>query len=317
MRPQLGEPTSEPGWRPHPFDPALERYHDGYFFTDEVRPAPGVLANLASEPVADTRQARRAQQQKSGRDRAEAHQNFNSTPARSDGRRPAGAAVFNIASVIGILLAVFALGCLLHLWTDWQVYRGATGGSTVRAALEDPDFDVWTHIAWYATVVPLALTPPLWLVWQVLARRANEVFATEVRLPVIMHVLGWVIPVANLALPYMNMADLWRGATETPEDSHRRRRSGAATLKLWWFLVLANSGVAVVTYWLLPDVSVADAVDAVKISAFSHGLQLLVAIFAIGAVYIVSQAIRRTADYRAGVMPYAHQIAPQQARLGY
>ena len=141
------------------------------------------------------------------------------------------------------LLASAAVGsaaAALHAAT------AATSGGTAGTGL---DVATASKAATTALLVSLVVTGAAFVAWAVRAyRNLPALGITERRYWTIWLVVGWVIPGANLLVPKLLVADIWRASSPAvPVDDGDRwqRRPVASLVNRWWCSFLLTPAVAV------------------------------------------------------------------------
>lgn len=164
--------------------------------------------------------------------------------------RPSGlSAVFRwVTLLLVVLLLLLIVASGLAAWLDWEQYRGlkACEASGWRGLWYEsktpPDF---AYLRWVGELLLAVAASALLMAWYALA--AAQVRRAGGRGPgswVVMSVVWWFIPLANLVMPAVLMARFVRG-------SRNKRAIGSVALTvLWWLLwvvaaMAMNAGVAI------------------------------------------------------------------------
>src|SRR6185312_1496461 len=138
----------------------------------------------------------------------------------------------NILLGIAGAVALIAVPVLLNART---VVHDHTSGSAFLATKQVRD--ALTAVAGMVALfglVSLAITV-LWIIWMWRAASNAQLFSrARQRFSPGWAIGGWFIPFANLVIPGLQMADIWRGSS-TPEAPGAPRRSTA--LVWWWWIV--------------------------------------------------------------------------------
>jgi Domain of unknown function (DUF4328)/Protein of unknown function (DUF2510) len=141
-------------------------------------------------------------------------------------------------------------------------------------ASDGSGFQVSQFVGWVAVVVIV-----LAILWQWRSQHNAQALGREgARISPGWGVAGWLIPLANLVIPYLVFQDLWRSSDEHSEPGTGwRSLPGAPLVSAWWvaqvvgtlapavviFLVLATPRTAAETDWLTDAGSIVLAIACV------------------------------------------------------
>jgi hypothetical protein len=135
------------------------------------------------------------------------------------------------------------------------------------------------------------------IIWQWRsAKNAEALGRTGARLSPGWSIAGWLIPVANLVLPYLIVQDLWRSSDpEAVPGTEWRRLKGAPLVAQWWIayvasLVIVPTALAVV---LFGSTSASDASWALNVG------RLLAAGACVLAIFVVREITSRQEQQQA------------------
>ena len=200
------------------------------------------------------------------------------------------------------LLASAAVG------TATATLHAATATTTSDGTLGSTSFEIAdaSRAATAVLLVTLAVTGGAFVAWAVRAyRNLPALGITDRRYWTIWLVIGWVIPGANLLVPKLLVADIWRASSPAiPLDGGARwqRRPVASIVNRWWCSFLLTPAVAVLAVaaaqdgWVHSDrrltVGAACVVASVGVVVAASAARRLV------AVVTVAQARRADAVHR-------------------
>jgi hypothetical protein len=151
------------------------------------------------------------------------------------------------AWALAVSLGPFALACAFavdYLRLDLS-YRGqlSTGGRVAFELSVSHSRLVWIGMAIGAT---LLVSSAAWLVWQCSAHATISRMGIEgTRFKPGLALIGWLLPVGNLILPFLAMREIW-GARE-PDAGPRDWKGRRASLLLWpwWACFVAGASLAI------------------------------------------------------------------------
>ena len=141
-----------------------------------------------------------------------------------------GAAMWTVGLVsVAVLLALAAAG----MWASHIAALSSFEGSTLSAELQQSQ-DRAEAFATFMTV--FIFVPAIaWLIWQHRAQRnLRALGATDLRFSPGWAVGWWLIPLANVVMPYLTMRELWKASD--PQAGAVEWKMGKKTwlLPLWW-----------------------------------------------------------------------------------
>ena len=127
-----------------------------------------------------------------------------------------------MANVVKGCLVLFALGSLAAIFSDVveiQLFERLLAGERVTLAEAETSDDRQARIGWYFRLGFLFVIISF-LVW--LHRVSKNLQALQVtqRFGPGKAIASWFVPVANLVVPYMVMAELWKGSRPLPEGRY-------------------------------------------------------------------------------------------------
>ncbi len=195
--------------------------------------------------------------------------------------RPARAARF--AASAFILLS--ALVAALAAWQSWRSYRLVSdvfsAAPTVTAEQLATATDRSAALSW-AWLAGLALSGVSFLAWLWRARvNSARICDAPQRLRIRWAVGAWFVPLGNLWLPQMVLADLWRASRPDtpPRGADLRTVPASKLIALWWGLFVAMHAVDLFAVNLLTvDSSVQTFRSVFTANAISGGLAVLSAV---------------------------------------
>lgn len=111
--------------------------------------------------------------------------------------------------------------------------------------------------AYWLTVVSQTTAAVLFVMWMHKARQnADQITSKhQARWTGMWVFVGWIIPVANLFIPYAVMQDIWRGSDHARPMVGLQRRPQSGLVKAWWFVYIGSNVLfAVIGYSAAQDV---------------------------------------------------------------
>lgn len=84
--------------------------------------------------------------------------------------------------------------------------------------------------------------------------------------------VGWIIPIANLFIPYAVMQDIWRGSDRSQPTTELRKRPRSGLVTAWWSCFVAGN--------LAASVPALTSRDAAAWGTVSAGLSVAAAVLA-------------------------------------
>jgi hypothetical protein len=155
----------------------------------------------------------------------------------------------------------------------------------------------------------------LWLVWQ---RRSQAnlraLGVSALRFSPGWAVGWWFVPLANLAMPYLTVQELYKGSNPTAGSLDWKAARTPPTLWLWWAAILCW----VVTSNIAGNIVTSISFDTSKLVAESWlSIGALVALIAAGvlAIFIVRGIDQRQQQKRQGLLAWSQQNWPQGSSL--
>jgi hypothetical protein len=161
----------------------------------------------------------------------------------------------------------------------------------------------WFSIAGYALTVSLVL----YVIWS--WRAANNALAlgrTGARQSPGWVIAGWLVPVANLVMPYQTVSDLWRSSgADVERGSGWRSRRRSPRVAWWWVTyLLATGGYAACIFWVL--VGDWSASQAAPWFVASRGLLALAAL--LGAWVVWDVTLRQARQHELDPAPTRERV---------
>lgn len=209
-------------------------------------------------------------------------------------RRPTGApaawamVLLGITAAASLVLVAVSLGLASH-WsgsfprqsmfsTEVDRFDGLVGGEELLYVL-----------GMLATAIP-------WLIWEFRAQSNLKAFGLDPRWAPGWAVGWWFIPVANLAMPLVVMAELWRGSDPAAVPGGWRRRPVGALLVLWWVAWLARLfSFAAASTGIANVPTFGQAVSHARLFAVANAFNAVAAVL---AILVVREIERRQAQPR-------------------
>ncbi|WP_051386399.1 DUF4328 domain-containing protein [Actinokineospora inagensis] len=207
--------------------------------------------------------------------------------------RPARGARFVTSALVLATTAVAGLAA----WQAWRSYWLVRDVfSAVPTVTEDQlrqanDRSTWLSYGWLAGVALSGVAFLMWL-WRARVNSARICDAPQ-RLRIRWAVLSWFIPLGNLWLPQMVLADVWRASRpDTPaRGADLRTVPAGKVVGIWWVLFVATHLVDLFAVNLLTrDSSVQTFENVFFADAASAGLAGLSALL---VIYIMWRVDRR------------------------
>ncbi|WP_112272662.1 DUF4328 domain-containing protein [Lentzea terrae] len=128
-----------------------------------------------------------------------------------------------VVAATKVLVAVF-------LWLTAEADQYTPLGAVVA--------DVLSGI-WLVAYVVAAI---LFMLWMNRARRnAEAITPQQHRFRNVWVVIGWLIPVVNLYIPYAVMQDIWRASDRSQPTLGLQHREPSGLVLLWWICFLASN----------------------------------------------------------------------------
>lgn len=191
-----------------------------------------------------------------------------------------------VGLVASTLATWLALGVHLAHLRALHVQLSGSGGDAQQLA----SIVATLHVAQAAQAATFALTAVLFLAW--LHRLRVNVRALGVRK--LVHgrrwsVLGFLVPVLNVVLPYQVMAEIWRASDPSVLDPFEwKSLEPPPILALWWgsFVIAVTLELAGFGFWLTAGVP---AFESVVASSVAIVADLVAAVSASIAFFLVSQ----------------------------
>jgi hypothetical protein len=161
----------------------------------------------------------------------------------------------------------------------------------------------WFSIAGYALTASLVL----YVIWS--WRGANNSLAlgrTGARQSPGWVIAGWLIPIANLVMPYQTVSDLWRSSGPDVARGAGWRSSRASGRVAWWWVtyLVATAGYAACIVWVLVGDWSAD--QAEPWFAASRGLLALSSLLGAWIVWDITR--RQARQHEADPAPTREQV---------
>jgi hypothetical protein len=156
--------------------------------------------------------------------------------------------------------------------------------------------------------IPTAI---LWLVWQFRGHSNLAALGTaNLRFKPGWVVGWWFIPIANFAMPYLTMRELWKASDPASGALDWRSQKTTSLLWLWWAGWLGGVLLGSISFTITVNATVVD--DLITSEYFSMGQTVVTAATAILAVMLVRDVDRRQEAKRRRVEVWARSHAPAE-----
>lgn len=135
--------------------------------------------------------------------------------------------------VATILIAVVAVTKILVAVLAWLT-ADADQFTPLGAAVASVLSGIW--------LVAFVLAAITFMLWMNRARRNSEAITPQQhRFRNVWVFLGWLIPIANLYIPYAVMQDIWRASDRSQPALGLQQREPSGLVLLWWICFLASN----------------------------------------------------------------------------
>ncbi|GLY49635.1 DUF4328 domain-containing protein [Lentzea sp. NBRC 102530] len=94
--------------------------------------------------------------------------------------------------------------------------------------------------------------------------------------------VGWIIPVANLFIPYAVMQDVWRGSDRTQPMVGLRQRPLSGLVRAWWLCWIGSNVLATVSWRSAPQ-------DVALLITISTSLSIAAAVLVARMIRVVNE----------------------------
>jgi hypothetical protein len=165
----------------------------------------------------------------------------------------------------------------------------------------------WFQLAGLASTVGLVLI----IIWQWRsAKNAEALGRTGARFTPGWSIAGWLIPFANLLIPYLIVQDLWRSSdAQAAPGTEWRRQRGAPLVAQWWILYV----VSIVAIPVAMGAVVFGATSAGSLEWVLSAGRLLSAGAAVLAIFVVREVTSRQELQQATAPAPASAVASAAA----
>lgn len=154
-------------------------------------------------------------------------------------------------------------------------------------------------------------TVVLWLVWQFRAHsNLPALGSSNLRFRPGWVVGWWLIPIANFAMPYLTMRELWKASDPASGAIDWRTQKTTPLLWLWWAGWLGGVVLGSISFTIAANATIVD--DLIRSEYFSMGQSVVTIATAILAVMIVRDVDRRQDAKRHRVEGWARSYAPAE-----
>ncbi|MFC3894655.1 DUF4328 domain-containing protein [Lentzea rhizosphaerae] len=161
----------------------------------------------------------------------------------------------------------------------------SAGTQVVSAAMLWTPVDVESILSatWIAMFVQV-VAGVLFIAWMRQARLNSDVITSrhQHRYTNMWIVVGWLIPFANLFIPYAVMQDIWRGSDRTQPMVGLQKRPKSGLVTAWWITYISSNALGVVAG--------RSAVDDMAL------LYTVSALGLVGAAVLAARMIKRVTD---------------------
>jgi hypothetical protein len=142
----------------------------------------------------------------------------------------------------------------------------SAGTQVVSAAMLWTSVDAASILAagWIAMFVQL-VAGVLFIAWMSQARHNADVITSrhQHRYTNMWVFVGWLIPFANLFIPYVVMQDIWRGSDRTQPMVGLQKRPKSGLVTAWWITYIGSNALGVVAgRSAVEDMALLDTVSA-------------------------------------------------------
>jgi hypothetical protein len=213
--------------------------------------------------------------------------------------------------VLGLLvLAALALvGVLAAEANELHYLRGIRDrGSFLPEELPSDEGLAAASFIYLVVIIP---TIVMWLVWQHRAHRnLTALGSSNVRFKPGWVVGWWFIPVANFAVPYLTMRELWKASDPASGAIDWRGVKTTPVLWLWWGAWVGAVALGSISFTIGINATVID--DLVTSEYYSMGQTVVTIGAALLGVMLVRDVDRRQAAKRRGVEGWARSYAPAE-----
>jgi hypothetical protein len=155
------------------------------------------------------------------------------------------------------------------------------------------------------------LTVVMWLVWQHRAHRnLTALGSSNLRFKPGWVVGWWFIPVANFALPYLTMRELWKASDPPSGAIDWRGQKTTPLLWLWWGAWVGAVVLGSISFTITTSATVID--DLVTAEYYSMGQTVVTIAGALLGAVLVRDVDRRQDAKRRRVEDWARSYAPAE-----
>lgn len=158
-----------------------------------------------------------------------------------------------------ILIAITTLVDLASTVADWTVGQAladyAEGAASEEAALMAQAVLLMFTWIWLVTYVVAGIT---FMVWMYLARLNSHATASrhQHKWAQMWTIVGWLIPIVNLFVPYAVMQDIWRASDTRHGTLALQLRPKSSLVTAWWACWISSFVLAYIGGRLLTDFAV-------------------------------------------------------------
>jgi hypothetical protein len=181
-------------------------------------------------------------------------------------------------------------------------------GSIIPQRLPSDDLLAVTSGIYALASIPTAV---LWLVWQFRAHsNLAALGSANLRFKPGWVVGWWFIPIANFAVPYLTMRELWKASDPASGALDWRSHKTPSFQWLWWAGWLGAVALGSVSFTIAANATMVD--DLIAAEYFSMGQTVVTVATAILAVMLVRDVDRRQDAKRQRVEGWARSYAPAE-----
>ncbi|MDX8037280.1 DUF4328 domain-containing protein [Lentzea sp. BCCO 10_0856] len=104
------------------------------------------------------------------------------------------------------------------------------------------------EISYWISLLVHVVAGVLFVVWMSQARLNADVITSthQARYTNMWVFVGWIIPLANLFIPYAVMQDIWRGSDRTRPMAGLKQRPASGLVKAWWLCYIGSNLISTV-----------------------------------------------------------------------